>query len=121
MSWITIKRAHPLDGVWSQAMEAVSDAQAAADNQPADFTDAQNDALCGVLLDAIAVVMALPARDVSDSLYKLDLSGLGEDGPLTRFDQNEIMREALAVNDAAITRGAKLLRCLPDLLEEVAI
>lgn len=86
MTYIIIKQPHPLDKLWEQAVEAVSDAQHAVDNQPSDFTDEQNDTLCNALLDAIAVVIALPSRSVADSLYKLDLSGIGEDGPLVRFD-----------------------------------
>ncbi|MFC3442760.1 hypothetical protein ACFOKF_16415 [Sphingobium rhizovicinum] len=121
MSWIILKQPHPLDAIWSQAMEAVSDAQHAVDAQPEDFSDAQNDALCAVLLKAIAVVIALPARDLSDSLVKLDLSGLGEDGPLSDFDHHEIMREACALADAAIVRGGKLLKAVPNLLEGVTL
>ena len=121
MTSIIITRPHPLDRIWEQAVEAVSDAHHAVENQPRGFTNEENDALNEVLIDAISVVMALPARHVADSLYKLDLTGLADTGHLICFDQRAVFQEGLAVMEAAIARGAKLKKELPDVLEGVAL
>lgn len=121
MTYIILKQPHPLDAIWEQAVEAVSNAQYAVDSQPDDFTNADNDRLNEALLEAIAVVIALPARHVSDSLYKLDLSGLSDEGELVGIDQRAIFQEGLTLMDAALLRGDKLMKQIPDLLEGVTL
>lgn len=121
MTSIIITQPHPLDKIWEQAVEAVSDAQHAIEGTPKDYTNEEIDALVEVLQDAVAVVIALPARHVADSLYKLDLSGLADEGHLNAFDQRAIFQEGISVMDAAIGRGAKLTKELPDLLLGVTL
>ena len=121
MTYIILTQPHPLDAIWTLAVEAVHKARVAVDAQPPDFTDEDNNALCSVLIDAIAVVIALPARHVEDSLYKLDMSGLGADGPLSDFDHDAILQEGLSLIDAAIARGAKIKALNPEFLEGVTL
>ncbi|MBA4092045.1 MAG: hypothetical protein C0494_15845 [Sphingobium sp.] len=122
MSWVTLKRQHPLDKLWSVAIDAVSNADTVMDRLGSEFTDEQLNAAGTLRTEAIMTVMALPARNIADSLYKLDLAGVdGDASPRTDCDLRSLMNEATAVLDAEISRGAKLQRYMPDLLEEVAI
>lgn len=122
MTCIILSRPHVLDAIWSQAVEAYSDAEHALDNLPTPFTDEDNNALVAAVGDALQVIMALPARNLSDSLFKLDIAGVeGADG--IRFDCNTaaIMSEARALLEQAMGRGAKLTRDIPDLLAGVKL
>tara|TARA_R110000868_G_scaffold305573_7_gene566627 strand:- start:10942 stop:11313 length:372 start_codon:yes stop_codon:yes gene_type:complete len=121
MTWIIIRQPHPLDIIWSKAFEDVSDAQSALDALGDDYTNAQADAATDAITAAIQVIMALPARTLSDSLIKLDLAGVDGSGDSIRCDCDvlAIMNEATGLLDAGIARGSKLMSVIPDLLEGV--
>lgn len=107
MSWIIIKRPHPLDRVWSRAIADVEAANSAMDALGDDFTDEQLDAAGAVRTEAIMTVMALPARSIDDSIYKLDLAGIDGGHLRTDCDPSAIMNEMLSVLDTAVGRGAR--------------
>ncbi|WP_311269732.1 hypothetical protein [Sphingobium sp. WCS2017Hpa-17] len=65
--------------------------------------------------------LRLPARHVPDSFYKLDLSGLSDEGELVGIDQRAIFQEGLTLMDTALLRGDKLMKQIPDLLEGVTL
>jgi hypothetical protein len=121
MTWIILKQSHPLDAIWSAAMIAVDDAQEAIDALPSPYTNEEIDALVDQHTAAALAVLALPARGVADCIYKLDLTGPLDAGQMMGTDRNAITAEALALIDAGISRGAKLMSAMPDLLEEVAL
>tara|TARA_R110000787_G_scaffold208846_8_gene318933 strand:+ start:21287 stop:21655 length:369 start_codon:yes stop_codon:yes gene_type:complete len=122
MSWVIIKQPHPLDAIWSQAVEAYSDAEHALDNLQSPFTDEENNALVAAVGDAVQVIMALPARNLSDSLFKLDIAGVeNADGIRFDCDAAAIMSEARALLEKAMGRGARLARDIPDMLEGVQL
>lgn len=121
MTWIILKQPHPLDGIWSAAMIAVDDAQDAIDALPSPYTNEEIDGLVDKHSAAAMAVLALPARDVADCIYKLDLTGPLEGGQIVWADRDAITSEALGLIDAGVSRGAKLMSAMPDLLEEVAL
>lgn len=122
MTCIILSRPHVLDAIWSQAVEAYSDAEHALDNLPTPFTDEDNNALVAAVGDALQVIMALPARNLSDSLFKLDIAGVeGADGIRFDCDAAAIMSEARALLEQAMGRGARLTRAIPDMLEGVQL
>lgn len=120
MSWIIIKQPHPLDRIWSKAMEDIEQANAALDALDTDFSDAEVDAAKDRRTEAMLAIMALPARSVSDSAYKLDLAGIDGGHLHVDCDAHAIMEEMISVLDAAIGRGKRLVSQVPGLLEGVA-
>lgn len=122
MTCIILSQPHALDAIWSQAVEAYSDAEHALDNLPTPFTDEDNNALVAAVGDALQVIMALPARNLSDSLFKLDIAGVeNADGIRFDCDAAAIMSEARALLEQAMGRGARLTRDIPDLLAGVKL
>ena len=122
MTCIILSQPHPLDPIWSQAVEAYSDAEHALDNLQSPFTDEENNALVAAVGDAIKVIMALPARNLSDSLFKLDIAGVeNTDGIRFDCDAAAIMSEARALLEQGMGRGATLTRDIPHLLEGVKL
>jgi hypothetical protein len=121
MTYIILKRPHPLDGIWSGAMSAVDDAQDAIDALASPYTNDAIDALVDRHTAAALAVIALPARNAADCIYKLDLTGPLDSGPMVGCDRAAIITEALSLIDAGVLRGAKLMSAMPDLLEEVAL
>lgn len=122
MTCIILSQPHALDAIWSQAVEAYSDAEHALDNLPTPFTDEDNNALVAAVGHAVQVIMALPARNLSDSLFKLDIAGVEcADGVRFDCDAAAIMSEARALLEQATGRGATLTRDIPDLLEGVKL
>lgn len=120
MSWVTFKQPHPLDGVWSQALDAVQNAQTAMDDLGADFTDEELAEAGDAVTAVLNVIWALPARNLSDSLIKLSLAGV-EDSPRTDCDIGAILIEAIGLLDASVARGEKLRGIMPDFLEGVIL
>lgn len=116
MTCIIIKQPHPLDAIWEQAVEAVSNAHHAMIDLGDDFTNAQLDAAGDVTTAAIQVVMALPARNLSDCLFKLDCAGIDDGHIRVDCDARAIIAEATALLDAGHHRGVKLLFDCPGLL-----
>lgn len=96
MTWAIIKLPHPLDGVWSRVCEDL-DAANELENGSEEATTA-----------AIMTIMALPARDLADSLYKLDCVGIDGPTPRSDCDLQAIMNEACGLIDAAMERGRRL-------------
>lgn len=121
MTFIILKQPHPLDDIWSAAMIAVDDAQEAIDALPSPYTNEEIDALVDRHTAATLAALALPARNVADCIYKLDLTGPLDSGPMAGCDRNAITGEALALIDAGISRGAKLNALNPDFLEGVIL
>lgn len=122
MTCIILSQPHALDAIWAQAVEAYSDAEHALDHLPTPFTDDDNNALVAAVGDAIQVIMALPARNLSDSLFKLDIAGVeNADGIRFDCDAAAIMSEARALLEQAMGRGARLTRDIPDLLAGVKL
>ncbi|KKW92271.1 hypothetical protein [Sphingobium chungbukense] len=122
MSWIIIKYSHPLDQIWSKAMAEVDDAQDAIDALPDGYSDEEIDALVDKHSTAAQAILALPARNVADCIYKLDLTGPLDGGQIVWADRDAITNEALTLIDAAVARGAKLkARLNPEILEGIAI
>lgn len=120
MSWIILTQPHPLDCFWSDALRAVENAQTALDDLGKGVTDEALEHAASDLTAAIRALMALPARNPSDSLYKLMLAGVDNDhAPRTDCDFDAIMNEATAVLDAAIAQGAAMLSIEPGLLEGI--
>lgn len=121
MTYIILKQPHPLDGIWSAAMSAVDDAQDAIDALPSPYTNDAIDALVDNHTAAALAVIALPARNAADCIYKLDLTGPLDSGPMVGCDRAAIITEALSLIDAGVSRGVKLMSAMPDLLEQVAL
>ena len=109
MTWIIFKQPHPLDKVWSDAIEALSDADSAMDALGDDYTDEQINAAGAVRMSAILTVLALPARNISDSLYKLDCCGIDDGHLINDCNPAAIMDEAREMLDASIARGRGLI------------
>lgn len=121
MSYIILKQPHPLDGLWNIAAKAVSDTQDAIDNAPPNCADANMDALVYANAKAVLAVIALPARHVDDSIYKLSITGPLGEGTIADIDREAILNEAIDVVAAAYARGQKLRAVMPDLLEGVTL
>lgn len=121
MTYIILKQPHPLDGIWSAAMIAVDDAHEAIDALPSPYTNEEIDALVDKHTAAVLALIALPARNAADCIYKLDLTGPLDSGPMAGCDRAAIITEALSLINVGVSRGAKLMSAMPDLLEEVAI
>ncbi|MBA4091416.1 MAG: hypothetical protein C0494_12620 [Sphingobium sp.] len=121
MTDIIITQPHPLDAIWSQATEAVEDAQSAIDALPNPYTDEEIDPLVMTHLKAVGVVLALPARNLSDCLYKMDKAGLLDGARLVDFDHDVVVQETFAVLNAAVARGTKLKALNPEFLEGVTL
>lgn len=122
MTCIILSQPHALDAIWSQAVEAYSDAEHALDNLPTPFANEENDALVAAVGRAVQVIMALPARNLSDSLFKLDIAGVeSADGIRFDCDAAAIMNEARALLEKATGRGAKLKQINPEFLEGVTL
>jgi len=121
MTYIIIKQPHPLDKIWSAAFDAIDAANDAMDELGDDYTPEDLAKAGDVRTEAILAIMALPARNLSDSIYKLDLAGI--DGGTCRddCDMRAIMNEATDLMDAAISRGTKLVKEVPGLLEGVTL
>lgn len=120
MSWIIIPQPHPLDKLWSVALAAVQTAEDMFEALGEDYTREQANAAGDALAEALAGLWALPARNMSDVLIKLNLADLDgairDDCPI-----RDIMNEATEVVDAAMARGAALVKHQPDLLEGVTL
>lgn len=114
MTYIIIKQPHPLDKIWTAAFDAIDAANDAMDELGSDFTDEELKKAGDLRTEAIMAIMALPARNLSDSIYKLDLAGI--DGGTCRddCDMRAIMNEATDLLDVAISRGRKLKSELSD-------
>ncbi|MEE4452886.1 hypothetical protein [Novosphingobium resinovorum] len=95
MTWAIIKQPHPLDAIWSRACEDLDDA-----NELASGSEEATTA-------AIMAIMALPARNLADSLYKLDCAGIDRPSPRTDCNLQAIMDEACTLTDAAIALGQR--------------
>lgn len=121
MSWIIFTQPHPLDGLWTIAMNAVEDAQDAIDDLPEPYTNEEVDALVDKHSEAAQALLALPARHVADCIMKLDLTGPLEGGQIIWADRSAIISEMLTLIDAGIARGAKLKAINPDFLEGVTV
>lgn len=123
MTCIILSQPHALDTIWSQAVETYSDAEHALDNLPTPFTNEENDALVVAAVGrAVQVIMALPARNLSDSLFKLDIAGVeSADGIRFDCDAAAIMNEARKLLEKAMSRGERLTRDIPGLLEGVTL
>ena len=121
MSYIILKQPHPLDAIWTHAMAMVDDAQTAIDDLPESYTNAEIDTLVDCHTEAALAVIALPARHPADCIFKLDLTGPLDSGPMAGCDRSAIITEALGLIDAAIARGAKLKALNPDFLEGVTL
>lgn len=107
MIYTITKSPHPLDAIWGDATEALCDADAAMDALGDNYTDEQLNAASEVRTAAIMTIMALPARNVADSLYKLDLAGIDSGHIRTDCDPSAIINEANAVLNAALARGSQ--------------
>lgn len=108
MTYTITKTPHPLDAIWSDAAEAYSDAVSARDALDTlgeGCTDEQIDAAADAVTAAIMTIMALPARNVADSLFKLDCAGIDDGNIRTDCDPSAIINEANDVLNAAIARG----------------
>ncbi|PZR78057.1 MAG: hypothetical protein DI537_42545 [Stutzerimonas stutzeri] len=109
MTYAIIKYPHPLDDLWSFAMEAVEKAEAAVDDLKKPYTDAEIDKLVEVRNRAVDAALALPARNLSDTLYKLNVSGIC-DHVTVSADGSAILNEALSVLEDGMERGRDLQR-----------
>lgn len=117
MSWIIIPQPHPLDKLWSVALDAVQTAEDMFDALGEDYTNEQADEAGEVLTEALAGLWALPARNMSDVLVKLNLADL--DGAIRNdCPIRDIMDEATEVLDAGVARGTALMTHKPDLLAD---
>ena len=121
MSWIIIKQPHPLDEVWRYACQQREAAQDAVDALPDGTSQEQEDAASAALYAAEMAIIGLPARNFSDCVVKLTVSGLETGDVLTGCDPTTIVNEMTSVMDAAIHRGEKLRRDVPGLLEGVSL
>lgn len=121
MSWIILKQPHVLDTIWSMASDAVDKTQSAIDDLVAPYTNEEMDALVNANVAAILAVMALPARNIDDALYKLTISGPLDCGPMDGIDREAILNEALETVDAGRCRGRKLINANPNLLEGITL
>lgn len=121
MTYIIIKQPHPLDAIWSHAMEMADEAQDAIDALSQPYTNEEVDPLVEKRMAAALAVIALPARNIADCIYKLDLTGSLDDPPFVGCDRAAIITEALGLIDVGTSRGAKLLKGLPGLLEGVSL
>lgn len=95
MTWAVIKTPHPLDAVWERASEDLDNA-----NELAVGSEEATTA-------AIMTIMALPARNLADSILKLDCVGIDRTNPRTDCNLKAIMEEACALIDAAVTLGRR--------------
>lgn len=105
MTYTIIKHPHPLDAIWSQAIEDYSDACSAIEGFPDNFADEQLDAAGAVRTAAILAIMALPARNLADSLFKLDCAGVDSGNIRSDCDPTAILNEAVHIHDEACARG----------------
>ncbi|MFX4086136.1 hypothetical protein ACKU27_13645 [Sphingobium yanoikuyae] len=110
MTWIITTPPHPLDEVWSNAIKALSDADEAMERLGEDATDNQLNAVGDVRSDTITEILALPSRNVSDCLFKLECCGVAEGHLINDCDPAAIMDEAKDLLDAAIAKGCGLIR-----------
>lgn len=95
MTWAVIKTPHPLDAIWSRACEDLDNAN--------ELTVGSEEATTA----AIMAIMALPARNLADSLYKLDCAGIDTPTPRTDCNLQAIMDEACTLTDAAVALGRR--------------
>lgn len=121
MNWIILKQPHPLDGLWSIAMAAVDEAQAAIDALPSPYTNEAIDALVDKHSEASQALLALPARHVADCITKLELTGPLDGCQIVWADRDAIINEMLTLIDAAVHRGEKIKKIMPDFLEGVTL
>lgn len=103
MTWAIIKIPHPLDAVWDRANEELGDA--------CELTVGRDDAITA----ATMTIMALPARNLADSIQKLDVAGIDRENPRADCDLQAIMNEACDLIDTAVARG---LRLYPNQIKE---
>lgn len=103
MTWAIIKSPHPLDAIWLRASEDLDDAR--------ELDVGRDEAITA----AVMTIMALPARNLGDSILKLDCVGIDRPDPRTDCDLKAIMQEACDLIDSAVNRG---LRMFPDLTKE---
>ncbi|MBZ9649406.1 hypothetical protein K9B33_17870 [Sphingobium sp. 3R8] len=120
MTYIIITQPHPLDNLWGVALEAVQAAEDMFEALGEDYTNDEANSAGAALSEALGAVWALPARNMSDIIVKLNLADL--DGA-TRDDcpVREIMNEATEILDAGIARGTKLKALNPEFLEGVTL
>lgn len=96
---------HPLDKVWSDAIEAMHNAQC---DMEAAKTDGEMNAVAARITEAFLTLMALPARNLSDCLYKFDVAGVDHGCFRNDCDPHALLEEAHDVLNAAIVRGSAL-------------
>lgn len=109
MTWIIFKQPHVLDKVWNDARAALREADSAMDGLGDNYTDEQINAAGAVRMDAIQAILALPARNISDSLYKLDCCGIHDCHLINDCDPSAIMDEARDLLNAAVVQGQRLV------------
>lgn len=105
MTCIIIDQPHPLDAIWEHAYALEEKANCA--NEEA-LRSGDEERACETLerwCDAVYAILALPARNMSDCLEKLRLSGICDDGLLAGADGDAIFKEAIAVLSEGARRG----------------
>lgn len=105
-TYTIIKTPHPLDKVWDAALEELDRACSAYRDAPDDIDDEADEVLADIRYAAIDTVMALPARNVSDVIAKMMAAGHGTPAPIDEYSLDSLFKEATAVIDAAVQRGA---------------
>lgn len=110
MSWIMIKRPHPLDAIWRIANERHDEAQEALDNLPDNAPDHEVDAATDVLTEARLAILSLPARSMDDCIIKLMASGVESGSVMPGCDISAIVNEMAKVLDEACHRGRDFMK-----------
>lgn len=108
MTYSIAKQAHPLDDIWSHAQELHSDCVLAFEKVKDHEDEAVYNAAGDARDRATHAIMALPARNLGDTLYKLTVSGFWDGEP--RFsgrqlavildEGQELLEEALQLGRA---------------------
>ena len=121
MTSIIIKQPHPLDRLWTLINLDLEQADDALEALPDDCSNEERDAAVDHRLSIVHAMMALPARHLDDCLAKLTASGCEHGDEVSGCNVREILNEAVQVMDAAMSRGGKLLKAVPGLLEGVSL
>lgn len=115
MTYIIIKRPHPLDRLWNGLTEGVTDAfdalEAIPDDPeaPGDVDLDAADAAYRIARDRLAEMLALPARNLCDVFSKLDAL-LDDDGERIKGALKPVLEEFLDLLEAGENAGREYER-----------
>lgn len=107
MTYTITTQPHPLDGIWSLAKDRWESADTAVSALGSSFEDHELDAAGALLTEAVQGICALPARNLSDTFFKLNITGVWDGQPRNDVDIPGILLEGMELLEAALTRGRR--------------